>query len=125
MIRILKFLWITYRYHLLCCNFVFSLVNHTSALCSKSAFLAKERCHNGDGNKNVRKALGLFSKQNNNTARAAHFLVHFCTVPVQIVLYHPLLVSIAVNAVKRRYVIKFIFEKCFTWHCCWFAYKTH
>lgn len=40
MIRILKFPLITYRYHLLCRNFVFSLVNHTSALRPKSAFLA-------------------------------------------------------------------------------------
>lgn len=84
MIRILKFLWITYRYHLLCRNFVFSLVNHTSALCSKSTFLVIDAT-TATATKTFEK-LFAFSRQNNNIARAAHFLVHFCTVPVQIVL---------------------------------------
>ena len=33
----------------------------------------------GDGNEDVKKAIGLFT-QNNNFARATHFFVHFFTV---------------------------------------------
>ena len=41
------------------------------------------RNYDGDGKENVKKAIGLISKKNNN-ARASRFFVHFFAVPAQL-----------------------------------------
>ena len=52
-----------------------------SELCS----LRSLRCHDGDGNENVKKAIGLDKQNNNNSARASRFFfVHFFTVTARL-----------------------------------------
>ena len=41
------------------------------------------RNYDGDGKENVKKAIGLISKKNNNS-RASRFFVHFFAVPAQL-----------------------------------------
>ena len=41
------------------------------------------RNYDGDGKENVKKAIG-FNEQNNNSACASHFFVHFFAVPAQL-----------------------------------------
>ena len=43
------------------------------------------RKHGGDGNGNVKNATpGRFNEQNNNSARASRFFVHFVAIPAQL-----------------------------------------
>ena len=47
--------------------------------CSRCLLKGSLRNDYGDGNENVKKAIGL-DKQNNNSARASRFFVHFSAV---------------------------------------------